>query len=46
VIFDVNIEEYSFFKIAKKGQRFLIIGKIKEINNNTFTINIEKVYKR
>ncbi|HEY5590309.1 MAG TPA: hypothetical protein VIK55_04755 [Paludibacter sp.] len=43
VYFDIDIEEYPFFKIARKKQAFKIAGKIIEIGGNTFTISVENI---
>lgn len=43
VYFDIDIEQYSFFKIAKKKQQFLITGTIIEIGGGTFTLEVNDI---
>ena len=44
IYFDIDIEQFSFFKIAQKNHPLTITGKIKNIGSNTFTIDIMEIY--
>jgi hypothetical protein len=44
IYFDIDIEQFSFFKIAQKNHPLTITGRIKNIGGNTFTIDIMEIY--
>jgi hypothetical protein len=43
VYFDVDIEQYPAFKVAKNNHRFFIVGIIEKIGAGTFTVRVEKI---
>ena len=46
VFFGVNIENYPFFKTAKRDQPFLITGKITSVGKSYFTVDVENIYEK